>query len=403
MRTRYGISPWIETFPRSRRPDHPRLRGELAADVVIVGGGLTGCATAYACTVAGLKPILVEADRLGHGSSGRNAGLLLAEPGPSFRDVAGRHGLRAARRIFESWRRASLDAAALIRRLNIQCGLEACEHIVVASRDDEKGLRREFEARNTAGLDGKWLSPANVRKSTVLEAAGGMRLDASFMLDSYRACLGLAAAAKSRGAAFFEKTRVTKVRAGARDVEITLEGGVVRARTVIICTGMATAEFKPLRRHFKPREQYFVVTEPVPAAIRKQLASHGVTMGDTAMPPHQVRWTRDDRILVTGATQDVTPARKRDAVLVQRTGQLMYELLMMNPAISGLQPEYGWDAAYGETADGIMYIGPHRNYPRHLFGLGGHSLSEAFLAARVLARAANGEPDKHDDVFGWTR
>ena len=61
---------------------------------------------------------------------------------------------------------------------------------------------------------------------------------------------------------------------------------------------------------------------------------------------------------------------------------------MMNPAISGLQPEYGWDGSYGETADGIMYIGAHRNYPRHLFGLGGDSLSGAFLAARVLARAA---------------
>ena len=43
----------------------------------------------------------------------------------------------------------------------------------------------------------------------------------------------------------------------------------------------------------------------------------------------------------------------------------------MYPAISGLQPEYGWDASYGETADGLMYIGPHRNYPRHLFALGG--------------------------------
>jgi glycine/D-amino acid oxidase-like deaminating enzyme len=81
----------------------------------------------------------------------------------------------------------------------------------------------------------------------------------------------------------------------------------------------------------------------------------------------------------------------------------MYELLMMNPAISGLQPGYGWEAAFGETADGMMYVGAHRNYPRHLFALGGDSLSGAFLAARVLARAANGEADKHDDVFGWTR
>jgi glycine/D-amino acid oxidase-like deaminating enzyme len=196
---------------------------------------------------------------------------------------------------------------------------------------------------------------------------------------------------------------VKKVRAGAKQVEVEVAGGLVRAQTVIVCTGTATAEFKPLRRHFKPREQYFVVTEPVPASIRRRLASRDVTISDTASPRHQVRWTRDDRLLVAGATQNEPPARKREAVLVQRTGQLMYELLIMNPAISGLQPEYGWEGAFGETADGMMYVGPHRNYPRHLFALGGDSLSGAFLAARVLARAANGEPDTHDDVFGWTR
>ena len=55
MPTRYGESPWIAEFPKARRPAFPRLRGEHTCDVVIVGGGLTGCATAYACAMAGLE------------------------------------------------------------------------------------------------------------------------------------------------------------------------------------------------------------------------------------------------------------------------------------------------------------------------------------------------------------
>ena len=403
MRTRYGISPWTDNFPRSRRPDHPRIRGEHATEVAIIGGGLTGCATAYACAVAGMTPILLEAERIGHGSAGRSAGLLLPEPGPAFREVARVHGLRTARRIFEGWRRASLDAAALIRRLHIQCGLEPCDTIAVAWRDDPRILQREQAARHEAGLEARWLTPAMARNATTLEAAGGMRSGAAFTLDPYRATLGLASAARSRGAALFERSAVRKVRAANKHVEIALDGSLIRARTVIVCTGSATGEFKPLRRHFKRREKYLVLTEPVPAAIRKQIAGRGLTITDTASPPHRVRWTRDDRLLVAGADQGETPVKKRDGILVQRTGQLMYELLVMNPAISGLRPEYGWECGYGETADGIMYIGAHRNYPRHLFGLGGHSLSGAFLAARVLARAAAGQPDKHDEVFGWTR
>src|SRR6266850_4684653 len=114
MRTRYGISPWIDLTPKSRVPDYSRLRGAQTADVVIVGGGLTGCATAYACALAGVKAIVIEADRVGRGSAGRSAGLLLPEPGPKLRDVEQAHGRRAARIAFDSWRRASLDAAGVL-------------------------------------------------------------------------------------------------------------------------------------------------------------------------------------------------------------------------------------------------------------------------------------------------
>jgi glycine/D-amino acid oxidase-like deaminating enzyme len=110
-------------------------------------------------------------------------------------------------------------------------------------------------------------------------------------------------------------------------------------------------------------------------------------------------------LVVGGGDQDQPPARQHDAVLVQRTGDLMYGLLTMYPAISGLHPEYGWSASYGETADGLMVIGSHRNYPRHLFALGGspHSATGAFLAARVLLRALQGRPDKGDEFFNFAR
>jgi glycine/D-amino acid oxidase-like deaminating enzyme len=198
---------------------------------------------------------------------------------------------------------------------------------------------------------------------------------------------------------------VRKVRAGRRDVEITTDGGILRAKKVVIATGSATPEFKPLRRHFKRRNAYAVTTEAVPAAIRRQLFASTLAVSDVLMPRHRVRWTADARLVVTGADQDEVPEKKRDSVLVQRTGQLMYELLTMYPAISGLRPEYGWDVPYGETSDGVMYIGPHRNYPRHLFAIGGRrdSVTGSFLAARLLVRALREEPDKGDDVFAFAR
>ncbi len=83
----------------------------------------------------------------------------------------------------------------------------------------------------------------------------------------------------------------------------------------------------------------------------------------------------------------------------------MYEVLTRYPAISGLRPELGWDAPYGQTADGLMYIGAHRNYPHQVFAVGGHpaSVTGAFVAGRVLLRAVQDAPEQSDEVLGWTR
>ena len=169
MRTRYGVSPWIENVPRPKRPDFPRLRGPIAADVVILGGGLTGCAIAHEAAASGLKTVLIEADRLGQGSTGRSAGLLLAEPGPSFIDVNATQGRRLARGIFEAWRRASVDAAAQIRRLRIKCRLEPHGSLIVAAAADEARLRKEQQAREEAGLDGQWQTARQIAAATGLD------------------------------------------------------------------------------------------------------------------------------------------------------------------------------------------------------------------------------------------
>ena len=101
MPTRYGRSPWIDRFPKSRIPDYPKHRGPLNIDVAIVGGGLTGCATAYAFAAAGIKVVLVEAARIAQQGSGRGPGVLKGEAGARYRDVELRHGRKAARSIFE--------------------------------------------------------------------------------------------------------------------------------------------------------------------------------------------------------------------------------------------------------------------------------------------------------------
>jgi glycine/D-amino acid oxidase-like deaminating enzyme len=403
MKTRYGVSPWIHQFPDSRRPRLPSLRGEHSVDVVIVGGGLAGCATALSCATAGLKTVLIEADRIGQGATGHGGGLLLTEPGSLFREVAGAHGVRSARRAFEAWRRAALDGAALLRRLKIRCDLQPIDAVIVAGHDTEKLLRRDVEAGTEAGLAPALLSARQVKATTGLELPIGLRHRDAFTLDPYRACVGLASAARARGAKLFEGTRLVKARFTRKDATILTKDAVIHTGKVIVTTGSATREYLQLLRHFSPRERYLVMTGELPATMRKAIG-HDMSFRDMHTPRRRLRWA-GDRLIISGGDQAPPPERQQAATRIQRTGQLMYELLTMFPVISGLPAEYQWEEPYGDTADGLMYVGPHRNYPHHVFALGGtaDSVTGAFLAARLATRAVQDASEKEDEVFGFTR
>ena len=142
MPTRYGQSPWIDRFPKSRVPAHPRYRGTTKTDVVVVGGGLTGCATAYAFAAAGVKVVLLEAGQIGRGTTAHQSGWVSEEPGVRFADLEKAIGARGAGRAFQIWRRAALDFAALLRRLEVKCDLQPHPALTVARARRDVDLER---------------------------------------------------------------------------------------------------------------------------------------------------------------------------------------------------------------------------------------------------------------------
>jgi glycine/D-amino acid oxidase-like deaminating enzyme len=402
--TTYGRSPWIQQFPKLHVPSYPRHRGASAADVVIIGGGLTGCATAYAFAAAGVNVTLLEAAQVGRGSSGSASGWLNEDPGVGFADLEQAIGLRDAKRVYQSWRRASLDFASLLRRLDVKCFVEPHSAVTVAVDAEQViRLKREQKARRAGGIDASLLNARAIHDEVGLGAAAALRARDGQTLDPYRACLGLAASAAQRGAQLFERTPVKKVTFTRKSADVHTASGRIHTRRVVVATGIPTPLYKALARHFWFRTAYFAQTEPVPAKIRHQMGKRDAILRDGAEPPHVVRWVGDDRVIVAGADADVPPARLRDKVIVQRTGQLMYELSTLYPDISGVQPAFGWAADYARTTNGLPCIGSHRNFPHHLFAFGDASqgVTGAYLASRVLLRHHFDEMDPADEVFGF--
>jgi glycine/D-amino acid oxidase-like deaminating enzyme len=404
-RTRYGVSPWLDDIPATRRPQYAAYRGATTAPVVIIGGGMTGCMTAYACAAAGMKAILLEADRVGQGDSSRASGVFTSEASTSFHDLEQSSGRRLARAAFEASRRASKDLAATVKRLGIKAGLELHDALrIVPLGMADKQARRETTDRAEAGLEASWLSPTALARQTTISAAGAVRLRDWGVVNPARLLLGLASAATRRGATFFEKSPVRRITFDRKQAIVALESGSITTPAVIVCTGEPTDLFRPLKRHLRFEERYVVMTEPLAAAVRSQIGQRSSIVCDLETPSHQLWWTDDHRVVISGADQKRTPERLRDKVLIQRTGQLMYELSRLYPAISGTMPSHGWDLPLAHTADDALYAGPHRNFPHQYFAFGTlHDPARAFLASRILLRHVLGETNKDDEAFAFAR
>lgn len=405
-RTRYGTSPWIDESPKNRRQKFPSFRGEAAYPVVIIGGGLAGVFTAHAFSAAGINVALLEAGRLGQGGASRGPGILQGEAAASYREVESRHGRKAARALFEASRRAVLELAAASRRLGAK-RVETHDAVRVLSSyaADEKLLAKEAQLRSDAGFDVPWLKPAAATREAGLDVGrAGMRLRDWGQANPYEILTAFATAAATRRAAIFERSAVRRVKIRPKSVEVHVEGGMIHAETVIACTGEPTDLYASLQRHVRLDERYVVLTDRLPAALGRQVGGRARVITDTETPPHLVRLLDDGRVVMAGADQPRPGPRGKDKIVLQRSNQLMYELSRMFPAISGVMPLFGWEVPIATTADGVMYAGPHRNFPRHLFAWATrHDPAQAFLASRILLRHFLGESERDDKYFAFTR
>lgn len=403
--TRYGVSPWLDRFPVKKRPIFPVFKETVEAPLVVIGGGLAGVMTAYACAAAGVRVVLLEADRLGSGGSGLASGVAAPEGAPSFRELEAQAGRRVARAHFEHAHRAVLDLAAAARRLGLKADLEALDawRIVPAGRPI-KALQRDVDERRGADLGAAWHKPAAVEKAVGVESAGGVRLPGWGQCDPYRLLLGFAAAAVARGAQIFERSPVKKVAFDRKVATVVTDVGRITAARVAHCTGEPTDLVKALKRHFRFGERSLALSAELPVPVRKAVGPRASVVTDIDAPPHVIRWTADNRVLVSGADGPRPPARQRERFHVQRTGQLMYELSRLYPAISGVPPAFGWSMPLAHSNDGGLYAGPHRNFPHQLFALGtAHDPARAYLASRILLRHVTGETTTDDEHFGFAR
>ena len=401
---RHGRPIWLRIDDGRKAPRFPTLSGHHDVEVAIVGGGMTGAMIAAQFAKAGVNVAVLEANRAGSGSTAASTALLLQEPDLDLSSLAKRYGPSASRRIWELSFSAARHLAHRFVQEKIACDLLYRDSVYYTKSAERAALlQRELAVRHDAGLPGEWLSPRRVRELTGLTAAGAIRTRGNAQLNPYHACLGLIEAADRSGATIFERSRVRRIQQRPRGVRLHTARGSVDAAQVVIATGYATREFRPLAGRFEMRHTFVLATHPLSRRDRREVGLGPVMLWDTERPYHYVRWTPDDRLLLGGADR---PARPRVKTLFSEGARELRDYFETHlPGLANVGIDYAWEGVFAITPDGLPYIGPHRRYPRHAFalGYGGNGMTFAWMAAQILLEQWKGIASSDHQLFGFNR
>ncbi len=402
---RIGTTYWLDQFKGTAQPRHPVLKGTHHVDIVVIGGGITGCLTAQAFRHDGFSVLLLEASRIARGSTAASTAMLMQEPDVDFRDMAARYGAARTRDVWNQSEQSVRGLVTLIRRLRIDADLQEAHSVYLTRRTDVAAeLERELRVRRSVGLTGRWLNSSTLKRHAGIDGAGAILTTGNAQIDPLRACLGVAARLRGAGVKIYERSPARRVRGSARGVTIDLDGGEVRAQWAVIATGYATPEFKPLAGRFRMSNTYVITTAPIDRRVHRMMGAR-VMWWDTDMPYHYARWTPDRRMLFGGRDLPRVSPRARSALLLRQAAHLKADLVALYPSLESTAVDYAWDGLFATTRDGLPYIGGHRRYPRQLFalGYGGNGMTFGFLAAQVLLRTVRNTLTEADRFFGFHR
>jgi glycine/D-amino acid oxidase-like deaminating enzyme len=406
---RTGRPIWLTPRLVHRAPSHPALAGRQRADVVIVGGGITGTLAALRFAEAGVEPIVLEADRVGYGSTAASSALLLQEPDARLSALAERYGKATARRIWRISHDAARDLIALLHGLPRAGPVVTCDTVYYTTEAAEVApLHAEYVARRRAGFEALWLTPGALRAKAGIPARAGILTRGNAHADPLRACQAVAGAAIRAGARVFERSAVRRIDApggGGGSVRVRTDGGVVEARRVVVATGYATRHFKPLAGRFQMTRTYVTATPPLDVRARRELGLADVMLWDTRRQYHYARWTPDHRLLLGGADRPIRGGRPAEARLSAAVADIRAHFERVLPALADLAITDAWEGRFANTPDSLPYVGPHRRYPGHAFalGYGGNGMTFGSLAGRLLVEQWQGIASKDHALFAFDR
>ena len=373
----------------------PVLEGDHSADVVVIGGGFTGVNTALELAERGYSVVLVEANRVGWGQSGRNGGQVtgsLSGEGELRKQWKGRLGAELDDFIWWLRWHGQDVIAARVARHGIACDLKR-GHIHAAMKPAHMAELEETFAQGCArgmGDDLVLLDGAGVRDH--LESplyCGGLLNTRNMHLHPLKLCLGEARAAERLGVRIFEGSAVLDIVHGSRPQVVTAQGRVTADQVMIAGDVYHKLERKRLSGLIFPAVGGIVTTAPLGDAA-KAINPHDLAVYDCRFVLDYYRLTADGRLLFGGGANYSGRESRSFA------DELRPAIEATFPRLKGVKINHAWSCAMGIVINRAPQLGKLADNVWVAQGYSGHGVATSHVVAEVMAEAIAGTLARFD-------
>jgi glycine/D-amino acid oxidase-like deaminating enzyme len=378
------------------------LSRDRRCDVAVIGAGITGALVADALTSVGLSVIVVDRRHPAHGSTSASTALLQFELDASLTELTDKLGYERAVDAY----RACLEGVRTIGR--VSRGLK--EDVSFRRRPslyyaldagDVESLREEGAARRRAKLPCEVLGESAISKLVDFKAPLALWSNADGEVDPWRLTQALMHRCSKRDFAVYGRTEVNEIVPGKTAVEARTEHGRIRARHVIVAAGYEAERLLP-DKVAKLQSTFALVTEPVKAFDGW---AQRCLVWQTARPYLYARTTTDNRVMVGGEDVPFRDPDHRDALVPSKAATLLEKVRRLFPRIE-MEPAYGWAGTFGETKDGLPYIGAHPDVDKRVqyaLGYGANGMPFSAIAAQIVTATVLGKRHRYRDTFAFDR
>lgn len=382
--------------------EYRTLQKNISTEVVIIGSGITGALAAHFLCEAGVKCVIVDKRMTSTGSTTASTAQLQYEIDTFLFELCDLVGVEDAVKSYFLCLESITTLKKIISKLGLDCEFEMKPSLYLSSsKRDTVKLKREYELRKKYKLPVEFLDRKQVKDRFGIERDSALYNKSSAQVDAYMLCRQLLQYHMDHsGLEVYSYTEITKVEHKKNGIRLLTDRGCEIKAKKMVCSPGFESEFFLKEKVMNLNSTYVFVSKPVLTKLWPETC----LVWETARPYLYIRTTTDNRVIAGGEDEEFSDPETRDKLMNKKNKIILRKFRKLFPEID-LEIDFSWCGVFGETKDGLPYIGVHREHPNTYFalGYGGNGITFSVIAAEIIRDLYTGKQSGNEKIFAFDR